>query len=227
CIPIAYDIEYGPSDIITDGVDGFLVPPGDIDALAEAITRFLAMDRAKVVRMREAAIARAQDFSAEKIVQRWGAAIAEAMAAHRMKAGSVEPEMSARLHSVSADGGEAELTVVLGGAELTAPAWAKLAWVGRKKDVYGRSQASVEGFGGLITVTGRVNAHDLALGESGYADVFVDTRASGVPTRTRIVAKSLSEPVSFGDKELYATKHGNLSVRQQNSDGLDIVPNRQ
>ena len=24
CIPIAYDIDYGPSDIITDGVDGFL-----------------------------------------------------------------------------------------------------------------------------------------------------------------------------------------------------------
>src|SRR5699024_11936079 len=25
CIPIAYDIKYGPADIITDGVDGFLV----------------------------------------------------------------------------------------------------------------------------------------------------------------------------------------------------------
>ena len=37
CIPIAYDIDYGPSDIITDGVDGFLVPAGRPDALRSRV----------------------------------------------------------------------------------------------------------------------------------------------------------------------------------------------
>ncbi|WP_242491632.1 glycosyltransferase [Holzapfeliella floricola] len=32
---ISYDIKYGPKDIITDGEDGYLVKPDDIDELAE------------------------------------------------------------------------------------------------------------------------------------------------------------------------------------------------
>ena len=31
CIPIAYDMPYGPADIIVDGVNGYLVEAGDIE----------------------------------------------------------------------------------------------------------------------------------------------------------------------------------------------------
>lgn len=39
---VAYDVNYGPSEVITDGVDGLLVPVGDIDALADAMVRVLS-----------------------------------------------------------------------------------------------------------------------------------------------------------------------------------------
>lgn len=38
---VCYDINYGPSEVIRHEVDGLLVPPGDIDALAEAMVRVL------------------------------------------------------------------------------------------------------------------------------------------------------------------------------------------
>lgn len=38
---IAYDINYGPRDIITDGVDGYLIEPNNIEALSEKIYEVL------------------------------------------------------------------------------------------------------------------------------------------------------------------------------------------
>lgn len=71
CIPIAYDIKYGPSDIITDGVDGFLVEPGDIRGLAHAIRRIVRMSSSERRAMREAAVRRAAEFSDDAVVDRW------------------------------------------------------------------------------------------------------------------------------------------------------------
>jgi len=77
CVPIAYDIRYGPADIITDGVDGFLVPDGDADALAAAIERFVTLDDDALRRMREAAVATAQRYSDAAVVARWADVFAD------------------------------------------------------------------------------------------------------------------------------------------------------
>lgn len=38
---VAYDINYGPAEVIRHDVDGLLVPPGDINALAQALIKVL------------------------------------------------------------------------------------------------------------------------------------------------------------------------------------------
>ncbi|PWC07419.1 hypothetical protein DF223_07340 [Mycetocola zhujimingii] len=71
CLPIAYDIAYGPADIIRDGVNGFLVPPGDIPALSAAIERLVALPAARVHAMRRHAVQTASHYSDEAVTKRW------------------------------------------------------------------------------------------------------------------------------------------------------------
>jgi poly(glycerol-phosphate) alpha-glucosyltransferase len=71
CVPIAYDIDYGPAEIITDGVDGFLVEPGNFDAMGRTIASFVKLPAAKRQAMREAAVRRSQDFDDLSVVRRW------------------------------------------------------------------------------------------------------------------------------------------------------------
>ena len=77
CIPISYDMPYGPSDIITHGVDGFLVPDGDSLALADQITWIVRAKRSQLAPMRKAARARALQFNDERVVGLWSGLMAE------------------------------------------------------------------------------------------------------------------------------------------------------
>jgi len=60
----------GPEEIITDGVDGILVPPGDEKALAEAIKRVLS-DEDLRKKLSESGKKRAEDFRVEKIIRQY------------------------------------------------------------------------------------------------------------------------------------------------------------
>jgi poly(glycerol-phosphate) alpha-glucosyltransferase len=71
CPVVSYDIKYGPREQITDGVDGFLVPRGDVDALAGRVVELLRSPEL-VGRMSEAARATAVRFGPEPFVAHWG-----------------------------------------------------------------------------------------------------------------------------------------------------------
>ena len=72
CPVVSYDLRYGPADVITDGVDGFLVPFGDRRAMGERIAALLP-DRPLLEAASQAAVRRVVDFDEEHFAARWAA----------------------------------------------------------------------------------------------------------------------------------------------------------
>ena len=67
---VSFDIMTGPREIVTDGVDGFLIPPYDLEQMASAIGRLIEDDG-----LRRSMSDRSQDnlnrFSKAAIVSQW------------------------------------------------------------------------------------------------------------------------------------------------------------
>lgn len=74
---VSYDVRYGPSDIIEHGRTGLLVEPGDVAALAEAMTRVVRERRWRSRRTRRRCVAGAARFSQDEYVERWSRIIDE------------------------------------------------------------------------------------------------------------------------------------------------------
>ncbi|WP_198394233.1 glycosyltransferase [Brevibacterium yomogidense] len=214
CIPIAYDIDYGPSDIITNGVDGFLVTAGDPLALAGALSRFLKMDEEDVMAMRAAAVETSKRFSAEAVTARWGKVFYELTSAPPAPRRGVTANVSAQLVAAEVTDGNIELSIRLEIGETEEASWAKLTWIGRRKDVYLRAAMRQSQSDGYLLFTGTLPVDQLILGPSGFLDLFVDARVGGTRLRKRVAVEPTVTPVAFGDLELYATAHGNASIRR-------------
>ncbi|MDE5649891.1 MAG: glycosyltransferase, partial [Duncaniella sp.] len=60
----------GPKDIITDGLNGFLIPPGDEDLFADRICQLIENEELRISMGKEAKIM-AQEFTIDKIINRW------------------------------------------------------------------------------------------------------------------------------------------------------------
>lgn len=73
---IAFDCPSGPADIVRDGIDGILVPPNDVDALAEALDRLMGNPDARA-RLSDAARGVAARFADEAVLARWGELVDE------------------------------------------------------------------------------------------------------------------------------------------------------
>ena len=67
---VSFACPCGPKDIITDGVNGYLVEPGNVEALAERICYLIEHEELRK-EMGKAARKRAEDFREEKIMQQW------------------------------------------------------------------------------------------------------------------------------------------------------------
>ncbi|SMY13170.1 poly(glycerol-phosphate) alpha-glucosyltransferase [Brevibacterium jeotgali] len=214
CIPLAYDIDYGPSDIITDGVDGFLVPAGRPDALARAIDTFLALDEQQVAQMRKAALETSQRFLADTIAAKWADALHRVVSASPVEDPAGNARISAHLVDVSPVDERVIFTVRVDDLSPGAMAWAKLALVERHGSGYLRLPMQVSSQEHTVLLHGELAIDRLVAGSFGVLDVFLDLRVDDARTRTRLEAGDRPEPAPIGDLEVYATKHGNASIRR-------------
>ena len=213
CIPIVYDLPYGPAAVITDGVDGFLVEYGNIQKLAECIAKFVEMPESQVSRMREAARKRATDFSDRRVVLLWVDAM-ETAAAKKLAA-SIEHTVEILDSACSFGTGgvlEVHATVKLGLPQATSqevvPAF-HCRLRRRQSEVFFRVVAKTVTRGSSETYTVRFCFEPdilTALGSS-TADVFLETRVGAGVTVSRMPLTGVTSA-----PRVYATAHSNMSI---------------
>ncbi|HEY9524021.1 MAG TPA: glycosyltransferase family 4 protein [Thermopolyspora sp.] len=73
---VSFDCPTGPADVITDGVDGVLVPPEDVEALGAAMIRLID-DKELRRRLGEAAVTTVKKYASGVIMPRWEALFAD------------------------------------------------------------------------------------------------------------------------------------------------------
>lgn len=67
---VTFDCPFGPSDVVGDGVNGFVVPDGDIPSFAEKLSRLLEDDTLRKT-YSQGSVERAKLFDVEVVMSRW------------------------------------------------------------------------------------------------------------------------------------------------------------
>lgn len=73
---VAFDCRYGPSEMIEDGKNGYLIPPGDIEVAAAACVKILK-DPTLRKQLSKAAVTSMQRFSPENLACQWAQLLLE------------------------------------------------------------------------------------------------------------------------------------------------------
>jgi len=213
CVPISYDIRYGPRDVITHGVDGFLVPMGDVDALVATVQHFLEMPEQARLAMRRAAIKRATDFSPENNMRRWRSALDEVMGQPKRERVRYEGSLRAIADEVLVQDGRCSLRGRLYGelADIARPA--KVVVCTRNKSTFLKLETDNQ----IISDTEKAftasfELDHIPLRKGDFLDFHLQPLGVFWGDKVRIHSALEFESKQYPDCRVYRTKYGNLSL---------------
>ncbi|WP_169732394.1 glycosyltransferase [Haloglycomyces albus] len=212
CIPIAYDIRYGPSDIITHGENGFLVPPGDVQALADTIANVSALDSQSLSELRKNARKRAAEFESDAITKIWGKALTEARDRKRRSRTSLD--FTASLEDVSFKEDYLLFQGTIQGYQSMHYPSVFLSWTARGKPVFGRISVSpIESVlpDSPFEIQWPLERAQYITGD--VLDFHIEIEDSGGFARKRLAAPENVELPFQSMLEPYKTKKGHFSIK--------------
>ncbi|MCW2131847.1 glycosyltransferase [Arthrobacter sp. VKM Ac-2550] len=215
CPPVSYDIRYGPSDVIDDGENGFLVSAGDVDAAADRVIQLCGGDEL-AQKMGEVAWDRSIRFSDTAVINQWALAIEKAWDQRAQRV--VLSDLSLKLREVG--------YIASGGLEIAADVlWTQHSGPAAQEVlaanlVIGRRAGGkpaflpmevVERMPGRLVVSGSALISDLDRGvdaSNNELDIFVQVHGSNVLKTFRV-----GFPGPTHSWVPYATVHGSLSLK--------------
>ncbi len=218
CIPIVYDITYGPRDLIEQGQNGFITSRNDVDALADQIEEFLSLGAESVAAMRSSALDTVEHYLPEAGYRRWKSAIEELPAAHvhddRIETSGAPVEVKRAKCEALPDGCRIELEL----AHLHTEVIERLELVVSAREVNtffvcGNSSTSTRRFGRRHVATFDVDFERFSESPNETFDVYLRLPRDLWTTKRRIRLPRMRSAMQTGTWEWYSTKHGNLSVR--------------
>lgn len=99
CIPVSFDINFGPADSIRDGVNGFLVAPGDLQAMADRVEELMANAQLAAT-MSTHCREFAREYAGRDVTSRWEETMKIAAKLKALGSREEMPEFSARITSL-------------------------------------------------------------------------------------------------------------------------------
>ncbi len=209
CIPIAYDVKYGAADTIVDGVNGFLVPSGDIEAMSERVRLLASMSDRELRKMRKAAVLTSLDYTPLAITRRWGEVLTEAL---ETKIPVVDIDGRATLTSLVVKNDAIVVKATISGEAAREPEWVMLTWAMRKGAGFGRTPATVRPDGENLLVKATLKFEEFSAVQAGDIDFWFDLCVSGSPVRLRVAGARKGLPLRHDVFEFYATRYRKLSL---------------
>lgn len=68
---VSFDCDVGPSEIIRDNVDGFLVENGNVEKLRKKLEEFMTINKDEYINFSNNATSRAKNYSIDSVVEKW------------------------------------------------------------------------------------------------------------------------------------------------------------
>lgn len=226
CIPIVYDIKYGPSEIITNGVNGYVVPAENINALATQIEEFLAMPAHEKLAMREAAVERARDFLPERSYARWKAVLEEPTKIHKPAPFLDEDHLRVREVAITTAKKSTKLGIVFADSENIENKNLRLIIASRTKNSFYQAISTDQGWKRTDgrTVYNFTLSNDLFTQSAGQVfDVYIRKVGASWESKVRLTLPAGFANVEAHDLKWYRTEYGNFSVKVLDRDTAPAI----
>ncbi|TNM55182.1 glycosyltransferase [Brevibacterium sediminis] len=218
CIPIVYDITYGPRDLIEQGRNGFVTPMGDVAALADQIAEFLSLSADTVSAMRSSAMDTVEHYLPEAGYRRWKSVIEDLPSAHVDDVPIQSSGSPVAVRRAACEGLPEGCRIELEFADLLQDVIEDLEMVVSARDantffVCGGSLTSTRRRGRRPVVSFDVDFESFSESSGETFDVYLRMSRSLWTSKRRIRLPKGFHAMRTGQWEWYSTKYGNLSVR--------------
>lgn len=218
CIPIVYDITYGPRDLIDHGRNGFITPWSDIDALADQIEKFLSLDEDHVENIRREARRTVERYLPEAGYSRWQEALEEVRVVNLPDDLDTEsvPPIEAKKLTCEATPQGCRIGIELDQIDPAIAESLQLVVAGRKLSTFfvsASAQISTRRFGHRVVLKFDVDCAGFSESPDETFDVYLRRAHDLWTAKRRIQAPKRFRAVQAKGRDWYSTKRGKLSVR--------------